>query len=384
MALAAERGQAADARAGRLRPADHPQGRGPRESGGGAPASGASSTAARPAWRSSACTWPRRSRTRWSTSSSARRSGSPSVRGRWTASCSGPMHSERQRDRDRGAAGRRQAGRRGAARRRAPRGRAVRGRLVPRADHRARAGPGLARWRARRSSARRCRSGGSPAWTRRSSGPTTRRSASARRCGRTTSTPPPGRPSAPVPAIPGSTRRSEGLRRAAVRRLGGERLRQGARHRGARLLHEPSRGGAAQPAMNSGRTPVVDRNLEAGRGAKVGRPLRRRRAHLRAAARPDLPGRQRAARAGRGPRGPRADDPRRHVRVPHGVPGRDADGRGARAGVVPGQRWTTSATTSATPTRACWWPRTRCWSASASTGVQTRRRLPARRHPRGS
>src|ERR1700761_8945518 len=62
-----------------------------------------------------------------------------------------------------------------------------------------------------------------------------------------------------------STRRA-GRPRAWWR--GGGRLRQGARHRGARPLHGVQvGGGAAQPAMNSGT--LVDRNLEAGRGAKV-------------------------------------------------------------------------------------------------------------------
>ena len=103
------------------------------------------------------------------------------------------------------------------------------------------------RWRWRRSSARRCRSGASRTWTRRSSWPTTRRSASGRRVW--TQRPGPRR------ARRGRARlrlhvdqlAHEGLRRAALRRPEGLRLRQGTRLRSARLLHRSEeRGGQAR------------------------------------------------------------------------------------------------------------------------------------------
>jgi succinate-semialdehyde dehydrogenase/glutarate-semialdehyde dehydrogenase len=59
------------------------------------------------------------------------------------------------------------------------------------------------RWRSRRSSDRCCLSGRSRTSTRRSSGPTPRSSAWARRCGRVTSTAPPSQPSAWSAATPG-------------------------------------------------------------------------------------------------------------------------------------------------------------------------------------
>ena len=106
-----------------------------------------------------------------------------------------------------------------------------------------------------------------------------------------------------------------------------------------------------EAGMNNSGT-LVDRRLEAGHGDKVAIRCAGERAHLRAAARPDLPRGQRARGARRRPRGPRADGPRRLADVPGAVPRRDAHRRRARAGVLPRHDRELRATTRATPTRS--------------------------------
>ena len=78
--------------------------------------------------------------------------------------------------------------------------------------------------------------------------PTTRRSASARRSGRATSTAPSARPPSSTAATRGSTRRTKVYDELPFGGLKAQRLRQGARLRGARLLHRHEVGGGPAEA----------------------------------------------------------------------------------------------------------------------------------------
>ena len=145
-----------------------------------------------------------------------------------------------------------------------------------------------------------------------------------------------GPPSGSRPATRGSTRRSASstsCRSAAGARAASARS-TGSRRSSTTWRRSPSSSAVRGRLNNSGT--LVDRRLEAGHGDKVaircaGETVTYAQLHERICAR-----RQRARGARRRPRGPRADDPRRLADLRGAVPGRDAHGRRARAGVVPG------------------------------------------------
>ena len=203
----------------------------------------ASTTAARRAWRSSASTCSTSVADEVIEAIAAKAARLRVGLGTDEGAQLGPMHSERQRDAHGGpdradAAARRRAGRRRRAPGRRAAGAAAGSTSRPSSSTRRT----TRRWRARRSSGPPCRSGACRTSTRRSSWPTTRRSAWGRRCGRRASSAPSARPPRSTRGYTWINSPTKVYDELPFGGVGGQRLRQGARLGGARLLHRPEVG----------------------------------------------------------------------------------------------------------------------------------------------